>query len=685
MTDTFDRPTQCLLNAGALGMRHRQRRSLAIVLVLAAIGPLQASAQNRPAYSAEQALRGRRIFGAYCATCHGAELEGAVGPALAGTAFLNQWSTKGAGNLYRLIRTSMPKPAVGSLSAAAYADVFAYILQRNGLTAGPRAFDGSTAMLAAMPFATLAAASGPAPAAAPEFIAGVRLTPLGSGPAQADLTSTTDSANWLYHTGTYAGTRYSPLAEINATNVSSLRVVCAYQVGVLGTFYAGPIIDRGVMYLTTTRVTAAIDAATCRERWRHVWEPRDRMIWPNNRGVAIKDGYVVRGTADGYLVALDAKDGKLLWARQVAKPAEGETITMPPLIFEDLVLIGPAGSENKIQGWIGAFRLSDGTPVWRFNTVPRPGEPAAETWTPIKGVAVGGGSIWTPLSLDVARAELYVPVTNPAPDLPAHLRPGKNLYTNAVVALDVRHGTLRWYDQLVPSDFHDWDLTQVSPLVSARVAGKDRNLVITNGKDGLLHALDRDTHERLYETEVTTRRNAAAPLTRAGTVACPGALGGVQWNGPAYHPGTGLLYVPAVDWCFRYALDADDSLRYVPGENYMGGTTQPAGPPQGWLTAVDVTTGAVRWRYHSALPMVAAATATAGGLVFAGEQTGDFIALDAATGAERFRFYTGGGLFGGSASYAVNGHQYIATTSGGGAMTFPGGGAPTIFVFSLPR
>ncbi len=666
-------------------MRHHPLALLSAALYLAPPGSSALSAQAGSVHTSEQAERGRRVFGAYCATCHGTELEGAVGPALAGAGFLHQWSTRGAPDLYRILRTSMPKPAMGSLSATAYADVFAYILQRNGLAAGTQAFDGSPAMLNAIPLATLAAASGPAPKVAPEFIPGERSVPLGSGPSQAELSTTPDPANWLYHTGNYAGTRYSPLAEMTVANVGNLQVACAYQVGVLGTFYAGPIIDHGVLYLTTATITAAIDAATCRERWRHVWEPKDKMLWPINRGVAIKDGYVVRGTADGYLVALDAKDGKLLWARQVAKPAEGETFTMPPMIFEDLVLIGPAGSENGIRGWIGAFRLTDGRPVWRFNTVPRPGEPGAETWVPVAGVMVGGGAIWTPLSLDVARGELYVAVTNPAPDLPAHLRPGKNLYTNAVVALDVRKGTLRWYDQLVPSDFHDWDLTQVSPLVRARVAGKDRELLITSGKDGLLHALDRDTHERLYQTEITTRRNTTAPLSRDRTLVCPGLLGGVEWNGPAYHPGTGLLYVPAVDWCFRFALVPDDSVRTAPGDDFMGGTVDPDGTGQGWLTAVDVTNGSVRWRYRSALPMVAAVTATSGGLVFTGELTGDFIALEATTGKELYRFNAGAGLLGGIATYAVNGRQYVAATSGGGSSNFGGSGSATLFVFTLPR
>src|SRR5947207_2837016 len=323
------------------------------------------------------------------------------------------------------------------------------------------------------------------------------------------------------------------------------------------------------MYLTTVRQTIAIDAATCRPRWRHTWQPRDYELWPMNRGVALARGYVVRGTADGYLLGLDARDGKLLWARHVARPDVGETITMPPLAYDDLVLIGPAGGENNIRGWIGAFRLSDGAPVWRFNTVPGPGEPGAETWANPKGLAQGGGAVWSPLALDPVKGELYVAVTNPAPDLAGHLRPGTNLYTNALVALDVRTGRLRWYDQLLPGDTHDWDLTQVSPLFRETVGGRERNLIATAGKAGVLTVLDRDTHERVYEVAITTRLNADAPVGRRPTRVCPGIHGGVEWNGPAYHPNTHLLYVPAVDWCGTYQTAR--TARYVPGTQYMGG------------------------------------------------------------------------------------------------------------------
>lgn len=648
-------------------------------------GTLAAQAKSEPdsgVFTAAQADAGRRIYTTYCVACHGVELEGSTGPALAGQEFHARWNGQDEQTLtalFEVLRTTMPRPAMGSLSAQAYLDVMAYLLQRNGAPAG-----GRPLTVAALATTTLPEAAGSPKKVAPAFIAGERgLAPSGNGPSRADLRAAADPADWLYATRDLGGTRHSPLAQITRENAGRMAVACIYQVGSTETFHTNPVVHDGVMYLTTPRITVAIDAATCRQRWRHAWEPQDRMLWQMNRGVAIQDGYVVRGTADGYLLALDAADGHLLWARQVARPSEGETITMPPMIVEDLVLIGPAGSENAIQGWVGAFRLHDGSPVWRFNTIPRPGEPGAETWQNADSIPVGGGALWTPLSLDAPRGELYVAVTNPAPDLPAHLRPGKNLYTNAIIALDVRTGALRWYDQMVPSDARDYDLTQVSPVLRTTVGGRVRDLVTTVGKDGVLRMVDRVTHERLYATEVTTRSNAEGPLPPEGLHVCPGVLGGVEWNGPAYDPASNLLFVPAVDWCARFTPDT--AVTFVPGRLYMGGKVELDPTRQGWLTAVDASTGAVRWRYRSNEPMVAGVTTTGGGLVVTGEMTGDFLVFDAADGRELYRFYTGSGVLGGVVTYAVEGRQYIATTSGGGSFNFGTGGSPTIVVFALPR
>src|SRR2546422_2641458 len=289
----------------------------------------------------------------------------------------------------------MPKLAMGSLTPDDYTAVFAYLLERNGWPAGAQRFDASDSLLQVIRLDDRSARAGRPRVAAPDFIRGEARTPAAAGPMQAELTNP-DSADWLYHTATFSGTRYSRLSQLAPANVGRLAVACVFQVGSSETFQTGPLVYRGVMYLTTVRETVAIDAATCRPRWRHTWQPRDYELWPMNRGVALARGYVVRGTADGYLLGLDARDGELLWARHVARPDVGETITMPPLVYDDLVVIGPAGGENSIQGWIGAFRLADGKPVWRCGTPPRARTPGAGAQGGPPRLAPGGGAGWGP-------------------------------------------------------------------------------------------------------------------------------------------------------------------------------------------------------------------------------------------------------------------------------------------------
>ena len=527
-------------------------------------------------------------------------------------------------------------------------------------------------------------AAAQAPAAAPAAVPSRAAR--GTAPSHAQLlAAATDTANWLYATHDYSGGRYAPIRQITPANAHRLAPVCAFQFGDVSTFQTNPIIVDGVMIVTTSRVTAAIDARTCRSKWRHTWKPRAAPQWPQNRGVAVKDGLAVRGTLDGFLVALDLETGAEVWVRQVANSSEGATLTMPPMIYDDLVLVGPAGSENAVGGWIGAFRLTNGDPVWRFNVIPAKGEPGSETWRVPEGVVVGGGALWTPMSLDVNAGLLFAATTNPAPDLAGGVREGDNLYTNSIVALDVRTGRLVWYRQLVPHDTHDWDVTQAGPLFDATVGGVSRQLMATAGKDGLLRVLDRATHEVLFATPLTTRENVDAPITVAGTRACPGMLGGVEWNGPSYSPITRLLYTPAVDWCGSFKLD--EELRHIPGKLYLGGDFEfdPPTAAKGWLTAVDALTGAVRWKYRSPRPMVAAVTSTAGGVVMTGELTGDFLVLDAATGNEVYRFNTGGPIGGGVATYSLGGTQYVAVTSGNPSPYWvgPNAGSPMIYVFAL--
>ena len=645
-------------------------------------------AQSSVSFTRAQADHGRALYDLHCASCHGAALTGGSASALAGNDFQARWSqpTRTLDDLHYVMRTSMPFGAGGSLSSDDYLALLAFILERNGATAGERALVADRVTLAA---AHIVARNGGAPAAGIQypnpayFVGPGGLTPTASGPTQLQLRSAADNGrDWLTHTRDFAGSRYSPLSQINTANVSHLRVACSFQAGTTPSFQTGPVVYDGTMFITVGYATIALDAATCRPKWRHDW----RGAIPDglaNRGVAVKDGRVIRATGDGYLLALDAASGRLLWATRVGDVLKGEMFSMSPLIFDDLVFLGAAVGEFGVRGWVAAFRARDGERVWRFNIVPEPGEPGAETWKQDSKLPMGGGAVWTPLSLDPIREILYVPATNPAPDFPVALRGGTNLYTNSIIALHLRTGKLLWYDQMVPFDDHDWDLTQVSPLYRATAKGKVRNLVATAGKDGFVRVVDRDSHERLFESPVTTIENAKAPVTVAGVHACPGVLGGVEWNGPTYHPRANVLVVPAVDWCSRYALD--DTVRFVPGAVYLGGTVDLDKTSQGWVTAVDASNGAVRWRYRSARPVVAAVTATAGGLIFAGELTGDLIALEAGTGRVKYRHFTGGQVGAGIITYSVNGTQYVAVASGSTSRYWadPFPGSPTITVFAL--
>jgi PQQ-dependent dehydrogenase (methanol/ethanol family) len=506
------------------------------------------------------------------------------------------------------------------------------------------------------------------------------------GPTQAELSgAAANAADWLHPNHDYGGQRFVELGEINRANVRGLSPVCRFEAGDMRPFHTHPIVQRGVMYITTTYTTFALDAATCHVHWRHDWQPKAQQNWPQQRGVAIKDGKVVRGTLDGYLLALDAETGQILWERAAADATKGETFTMPPLIYENLVIIGPAGNEVAVKGWVGAFRLDTGEPVWRFSTFPAQDEPGSETWSATDALT-GGGAVWTPFSLDPREGRVYIATGNPAPDYYGEVRQGDNLYTNALVVLDVRTGKLVWQYQATPHDTHDWDLTQASPLFTAEVKSESRRLVTVTGKDGLLRVFDRETRELIYEVAVTRRENGTAPVTVEGVYACPGPLGGVQWNGPAFSPRTNMLYIPAVDWCGTYKKA--EELRHVQGRLYMGGSfaPDPVDQMRGWLTAIDAASGTVRWRYQSSQPMVAAVTATSADLIFTGELNGDLIVLDGRDGSVLYRFNTGGAISGGIVTYQVGGKQYIAVTSGAATRFWRVPPAPsTIVVFSLPK
>jgi alcohol dehydrogenase (cytochrome c) len=499
--------------------------------------------------------------------------------------------------------------------------------------------------------------------------------------------------DWMYVDHDLAGTRHSSLRQITTENVSQLVKACAYSFPDKEPSQTAPIVSAGRMYLTTAHYTVAVDGADCHLIWSSTWTPREHEPLNTHRGAALADGKIIRGTNDGFLLALDAKDGHQLWAKQIADPKEGYFISMPPLVHGGLIYIGPAGAETAARGWVGAFRISDGEQVWRFNIVPDDGEPGADTWGPDPAARKhGGGNLWTPMSFDEKKNLLYVPGGNAAPDLYDDDRPGDNLYTNSLIALDAATGHLAWYRQFVPHDVHDYDVSHVAPVFKTTINGSTRNVIASTGKDGLLRLLDRDSKDIIYSVPFTNRLNVDAPIKTPVRV-CPGTLGGEEWNGSAYYAKQNMLIVPATDWCAEFSKDAtapDPQKEHTRGF-YFGGQTKfdPWSAARGRLTAFDASTGHEKWRYDAAKPMIAGVTTTEGDLIFTGEITGDFLALDARSGKVLLRQALGGPAGGGVVTYSARGKQIVAVVSGIVGvynLVAPeiGGGNTTVTVFRLP-
>ena len=503
-------------------------------------------------------------------------------------------------------------------------------------------------------------------------------------PSQADLNKAASGADWLLPNRDYASHRYVDLNGITPANVAQLRPVCTYNSGETTRFAGNPLVAGNALYLTTRANTVALNAADCSVIWKHEAPGKPNAF--QSRGAALKDGKLVRATIDGHLIALDAATGALLWEVQAADADRSEAIVMAPIAFDDLVIAASGISEFAVKGWIRAFRLIDGAPVWRFNTIPDDDDPAAKTWSNAGARAKGGGGVWTVApAIDVDKGLLYAAVGNPAPDYFGDVRAGSNLYTASLVVLDVRTGRLQWHRQFIPHDLHDHDLTIAGPLYQTDIGGKRSSIVIAGGKDGVLRAIDRDTRQEIFATAVTTRTNAGAQPTIDGTHVCPAALGGLQWNSPAFNARLNRLFVPAVDWCGTY-MRAEE-LSFAPNQFYVGGSVKfdPVEQSRGWLVALDAASGAIAWKYESRRPLVASVTATSSDLLFTGELTGDFLALDARDGKLLYRHPVGGPIGNGVITYAVNGKQHVAVTSGSATFFWGVPQAPaTVTIFAVP-
>ncbi|MGH8219964.1 MAG: PQQ-binding-like beta-propeller repeat protein [Steroidobacteraceae bacterium] len=486
------------------------------------------------------------------------------------------------------------------------------------------------------------------------------------------------AGQWLTINRDLNGERFSPLRQITPANVARLGEVCRVQIDGPTTFEAGLIVADGTIYTDTGLATIALDARTCAIRWKHQYVPQEARYSPSNRGIAVLDGRVFRGTGDARLIALDAATGRLLWEDVIGAPRLGEAASAAPLAWNGIVYMGISGSELGARGRVMAYDAATGRELWRFDTIPMGSEKGADTWKRPQSAKTGGGGVWGASSLDVTTGELFVPVGNPWPDIDKAYRPGRNLFTDSIVVLDARTGALKWWYQTTQEDWQDQD------LVAAPVLYRDskvRDVVAFGGKDGYVTAVDRDTHQMIFRTAVTTFSAYHKSATPEGVRICPGYAGGVEWNGPALDTLNHTLVTGAVDACFIVKLG---TTHYSADQASFGGTVKPDGPITGWVTSLDSETGQVRWRYHAEKPVIAGVTPTAGGVTLTGDIAGNFLVFDSRTGRLLRKIPTGGALAGGVVTYAIGSRQYVAFASGNvSRMAFGALGLPSVVIMSL--
>ena len=496
-----------------------------------------------------------------------------------------------------------------------------------------------------------------------------------------------ESASWLTYSGSYRSHRYSALDQVTRENVARLRPAWVYQLtSRSGQLETSPVVADGVMYITEPPSTVtALDVRTGRRLWswspvlpedvKHIGFPR------TNRGVAILDDRVYVGTLDAHLVALDAATGAVRWDVVVADNALGYAITSAPLAIDGKIIIGVSGGEAGIRGFLDAYDARSGARAWRFWTIPGPGEPGHETWGG-DSWKTGGAPTWLSGSYDPELNLLYWGVGNPAPDWNGDSRPGDNLYSCSLIALDASTGTLRWHFQFTPHDTHDWDANQVPVLVDADVGGRQRRLVVTANRNAFYYVLDRSTGEFLagapYAKQTWAEgldgrgRPSVKPGTEPsldGTLVWPSLQGATNWHSPAFSPATRLFYVAAREMGSRYFKR---EAEYGPGKEFLGGGEDelPADQNSGAVRALEITTGRLAWEFPLHSPPWAGLLATAGGLVFGGTNEGNVFALDARTGRPLWQFQTGGAVTANPIAYAVDGQQYVAIAAGRAIVVF---------------
>ena len=519
--------------------------------------------------------------------------------------------------------------------------------------------------------------------------------------------------NWLTYSGNYSSKRYSELVQISPANARTLEQKWVYQTQTLGPWQATPLVVDGIMYVTQRpNDVVALDARTGRAFWiyRYPTPPGQKACCgSNNRGVAILGDTLFLATLDAHLVAIDATTGGELWNVEVADMEAAYALTLAPLAVKDKVIVGTSGGDYGIRGFIAAFDADTGEEAWRFYTIPAPGEPGHETWEPCPPSRTtfcdpdawrhGGGAVWITGSYDPALNLTYWGVGNPGPDFNANQRPGDNLYSDSVVALDADTGELKWHFQFTPDDPYDYDAVQIPVLIDVERNGNLFKLMVWGNRNGFFYVLNRETG-RFLSGRPFIEVNWAAGLDDSGRPVetpqppgeptFPGVQGGTNWYSPSYSPSTGLFYVSA--WEGYGSVFNEAEQEYREGRSFVGGSptafapvpdapTVPGlsrGPFNTWteaaghgaVIALDALTGEPRWKFDMTDVTSSGILTTASDLLFTGSREGYFQALDARTGELLWKASLGGQIVNGPITYEVAGKQYVATISGHSLVAF---------------
>ena len=518
-----------------------------------------------------------------------------------------------------------------------------------------------------------------------------------------------NNTNWIHSNMSYNNSRYYPADQINTGNVAKIKPAFVFQTAVLESMETSPIVVDGIMFLTTSyNHVYAIDAVTGEEFWhyKHKMGPiTTYCCGPNNRGVAVSGGTLFMGTLDAKLVALEAKTGKLLWETQIADPELGYSETMAPVAVDGKVLIGTNGGEYGVRGFVKAYDAKDGKLLWTAYSIPEKGHEGVWATHDATGrdmlrniekekadlAAKGGdfyktlgGGVWMTPAVDRKTKTVYFVAGNPSPDLYGDIRPGDNLYTNSIVAIDLETGKYKAHHQYIAHDV--WDLDAVSPVILTEAKDKDGKMVpvaIHGGKTGHVYIHNRDDLSLIRFSEaMVPQENMWVLPTPEGKRMLPGANGGVEWSPMAVNPKLRMSYAANLHQPMTYHVEAAE---YPGGKLWLGGAFKviPGEEQYGLLVGVNLDTGKVGWSVKTPQPLIGGVLATGGDLVFNGESNGWFKAYDAASGKELWKFQCGAGVNAPAVSYAVGGKQYVAVAAGGNNQVDAKRGN-SVFVFALP-